>query len=246
MLGHPAHPACDHRPVTEGNRVGSAPTNRPRGGPFVYNTRSEPTWAKILGGVVIAGIAVVALVAVGVTWFVWTALGGVSHTATDKTVSAARAAAKPTAGADVERLVTVLRPVLGQPVRRALVDGCMLNNPDNYVSNDIACRRSYYLYYPTAEPPLAAVISGVLADDAHTTAYDSPTQSGWATTSGVGYRSGEVWIVSKPATASTYITVGPESPAETVVDEEGCSELDHDASTGANVVVKYTISYFYG
>jgi len=136
----------------------------------------------------------------------------VSHTATDKTVSAARAAAKPTAGADVERLVTVLRPVLGQPVRRALVDGCMLNNPDNYVSNDIACRRSYYLYYPTAEPPLAAVISGVLADDAHTTAYDSPTQSGWATTSGVGYRSGEVWIVSKPATASTYITVGPESP----------------------------------
>jgi len=62
------------------------------------------------------------VVLVAALW-VWSAFGGVAHTATDHTVSAARSKATPIAQADVERIVTVLAPNLGQPALRAVVEG---------------------------------------------------------------------------------------------------------------------------
>jgi len=138
---------------------------------------------------------------------------------------------------------------LGQPSARAFVDGCGLNDPDNYVSNNIKCVRTYYLYYPTTgDPPTASVLARPLADDAHTTVYDSPSRAGESTDTSLRYRSGEVGIVSSPATAHDYrrdrVTGSP--GGETVVEEQGCKDLGSAAKTGAAVVIEYSILYFYG
>jgi hypothetical protein len=186
------------------------------------------------------------VVLVAAVW-VSTAIGGAEHTATDHTVSAARAKAIPTAEADVERIVTVLAPTLGQPALRAVVDECDRSTED-YVTNNIGCRRTYCLYYPTiAEPPLASVVAGLLADDAQTTVWGSYYRRGFASTSGVTpYRSGDAYIVSKPADVPADVSCGPRRLGEMVVVNEGCSELQTAASTGANVVVEYSMAYFYG
>jgi hypothetical protein len=214
---------------------------------FAYTTRPEPRWIKVLRGSLIAGVVIVIVVALVAAYWVWSALGGVEHTATDHTVSAARAKAIPTAEADVERIVTVLAPTLGQPALRAVVDACD-GSPEDYTTNNIGCRRTDYLYYPTtAEPPLASVVAGLLADDAHTTVWGSYYRRGFASSSGVTpYRSGDVSIVSAPADAFRVGSIGPESPAGTVVDDEGYSEVWTAASTGANVVVEYSMAYFWG
>jgi len=95
----------------------------PSARPFSYTTRPEPRWTKALRGIVIAGVAIVIVVALVAPGWVWLALGGVAHTATDHTVSAARSKATPIAQADVERIVTVLAPTLGQPALRAVAEG---------------------------------------------------------------------------------------------------------------------------
>jgi hypothetical protein len=84
----------------------------PSARPFSYTTRPEPRWTKALRGIVIARVAIVIVVALVAPGWVWLALGGVAHTATDHTVSAARSKATPIAQGDVERIVTVLAPTL--------------------------------------------------------------------------------------------------------------------------------------
>lgn len=67
----------------------------PGGQPFRYTKRPEPTWAKVLGVVVLVGGVVVTLIVVGVAWMVWSLLGGAAHTATDSAVTAARLRGRP-------------------------------------------------------------------------------------------------------------------------------------------------------
>jgi len=213
---------------------------------FTYPARPEPGWAKVLGGIVIAVIAVVTLAVLGIGWMMWSAFGGVAHNATDKTVTAARTKAKPMDEADVARIVSVLAPTLGQPVSRALADGCMPNDPDNYVSNQIKCERQYDLYYPTAaEPPKASVIAGLLAADAKMNIMSSYEKSGWSSQAMSQYRSGLVEVVARPADAKdgAYTCLGlPWTIAET----QGCEDMSTVTASGTYVVVEYSDSYFYG
>ena len=213
---------------------------------FAYPARPEPGWAKVLGGIVIAVIAVVTLAVLGIGWMLWSAFGGVAHNATDKTVTAARAKAKPMDEADVARIVSVLAPTLGQPVSRALADGCMANDPDNYLSNQIKCERQYDLYYPTAAaPPKASVIARLLATDAKTTVMFTYDRSGWTSSATTQYRSGLVTVWARPSDAkdTAYPCLG--SPWE-IAETEGCEDMDRVTASGTYVVVAYSDSYFYG
>jgi uncharacterized protein YbjQ (UPF0145 family) len=210
----------------------------------LHNRTPAPKTLKVVIGLVIGLVVIPALVVSCVSNELSRSFGG-RHTATDRTVSAARIKGKPVAEKELQRLLTVLVPVLGKPVRRALADGCQPSDGDNYLSSKISCGRSYFLYFPTtAEPPLAPVISKVVAGDAHTSPMDSPVRSGFSSSSDVPYLSGWVWIESKPAAATTYGL--PIGPPLTLVEQEGCSELAEAASTGANVVVGYSLNYFTG
>lgn len=196
---------------------------------------------------VIAAVATLVAVVLVVGSWVWSLGGGVAHTATDRTVSAARAKAIPMAEADVERIVTVLAPRMGQPALRAVVDGCDRGTED-YFTNNIGCRRTYYLYFPTtAEPPEASVVAGLLAADAQSTVWYSDNQPGYSSSAGLTrYRSGDAEVESKRADATAYVSCGPARAVETVVVDEGCSEILSAASTGANVLVHYSVAYFSG
>ena len=86
------------------------------------------------------------------------------------------------------------------------------------------------------------MISKVVADDAHTSPMDSPVRSGFSSSSDVPYLSGWVWIESR----GSDLARPTDRPPLTVVEQEGCSELAEAASTGANVVVGYSLNYFTG
>jgi hypothetical protein len=123
----------------------------PGGKPFSYTTRPEPTWAKVLGVLLIIGGAVVALVVVLVASLVWS-IARPPHTGADHTVVAARAKAKPVAEASVAAQISAVAPAMGQPSLRALVDWCQTASPETW-SRDIKCERAYYLFYPEDQLP---------------------------------------------------------------------------------------------
>jgi len=169
-----------------------------------YTRGPEPRSTKVL---LITVVVIAMVLALAAASWVWSALGGVAHTATDSTVSAT-----------------------------------------NISTNDIGCRRTYYLYYPTtAEPPLASVVAKLLADDDQTAVWGSDDRRGFPTQSSVPkYRSGDVSVVSTSADVAHHVFCGPSVTSEMVVVNEGCSEILAAASTGANVVVEYSASYFVG
>lgn len=214
---------------------------------FAYSARPEPGWAKVLGGIVIAVIAVATVAVLGIGWMVWSAFGGVAHTATDGTVTAARHKAKPTAEADVQRIVTLLAPTLGEPVHRALADGCMANDPDNYVSNQITCERQYILFFPTAaEPPKASVVADLLAADAKTTVMFTYDRPGWTTSATTQYRSGLVSVAARSSDAKDTAYATCLGLPWTIAETDGCADMGTAITSRTYVVVTYSNSYFYG
>jgi len=221
----------------------ASPTSPGSTSSLEYTRGPEPRSTKVL---LITVVVIAMVLALAAASWVSSALGGVAHNATDKTVTAARTKAKPMDEADVARIVSVLAPTLGQPVSRALADGCMPNDPDNYVSNQIKCERQYDLYYPTAaEPPKASVIAGLLAADAKMNIMSSYEKSGWSSQAMSQYRSGLVEVVARPADAKdgAYTCLGlPWTIAET----QGCEDMSTVTASGTYVVVEYSDSYFYG
>ena len=101
---------------------------------MLYDKSSEPKTHKVVIGLAIALVLIPVVVVSCISNELGRAFGG-GHTATDRTVAAARTKAKPTAENEVQRLLTVLVPVLGTPVRKALVDGCSASDVENYVSS---------------------------------------------------------------------------------------------------------------
>ena len=222
----------------------ASPTSPGSTSSLEYTRGPEPRSTKVL---LITVVVIAMVLALAAASWVWSALGGVAHTATDSTVSAVRAKAIPTVEGDVERIVTVLAPTMGGPALRAVVDECG-GSTTNISTNDIGCRRTYFLYYPTtAEPPLASVVAKLLADDDQTAVWGSDDRRGFPTQSSVPkYRSGGVSVESTSADVAHYVFCGPRVTSEMVVVNEGCSEILAAASTGANVVVEYSASYFVG
>ena len=221
----------------------------PTAKPFTYSTRPEPTWAKSLGVVLIAGTAAVALVAVWLTWMLWSAYSP-SHTGTDHTVTAARIKAKPTAEADVARLVSSVSPILGQPSLRAFVDWCQTASPETW-GKDIKCDRSYYLFYPAAQEPDGFTASDLVplipkagswqkeADD-----FCSYTAAGQTT---VCFRRNTDFLQVTQNEASSEASLRVQSPGSLDQNEaEGYAELAQTATSVPGVVLVYTNQYFYG
>ena len=233
---------CDHRRVSWEDDVDAdeaAWTSRP----VLHHRKPAPKSLKVVIGLVIA-LAISILVASCVSNEFSRAFGG-NHSATDWTVTAARNKGKPVAEKERERLLTVLAPILGSPARTALLDECWPTHSGNVMSSSISCTREYFLYFPTSgEPPLASLISKVVADDAGTVPTNSRVLPGYTSDSDVPYLSGQVLITSKPATATAFGAVI--GPSWTVVEQEGCAELSAAASTGTNVVVTYRLAYFTG
>ncbi|HET7725574.1 MAG TPA: hypothetical protein VFK68_13125 [Propionibacteriaceae bacterium] len=200
----------------------------------------------LVPGVAIVLTALAALAALGVGWSVWSASAVTARDLNSKAATAARNKAKPAADADVERLVRVLAPTLGTPVDRAMADGCMLNDLDSYVSAQVKCKRQYELYYRTeGDPPKAPAIAQLLAADAQSTvtfAHDTP---GWSSNATLQYRTGLVEVVARPSDAKdgAYTCLGL---PWTIVEEQGCADMQTRTGTGTYVLVAYSRSYSFG
>jgi hypothetical protein len=231
------------------NERGHSGTRFPSGQPFTYTTRPQPTWTKVVGGIVIAGAAVVALIVVGVTWMLWSAFSP-SHTGTDHTVTAARTKAKPTAESDVARLVSSISPVLGQPSLRAFVDWCQTASPETW-SNDIKCERSYYLFYPAAQEPggfaasdLVPLIPKAGSWQKEPDDFCNYTAAGQTTTC---FRRNSDFLQVTQNAAASEASLRVQAPGSLdQVEAEGYTELARTASSVPGVVLVFTNQYFYG
>ncbi|MBI4901950.1 MAG: hypothetical protein HY829_15960 [Actinobacteria bacterium] len=211
--------------------------------PVLHQRTSDPKALKVVIWLVIA-LVIFVLVGSYVSNEYSRAFGG-NHSATDWTVTTARNKGKPVAEKERDRLLTVLAPVLGSPALTALIDECGPSVLENVLSSSISCTREYVLYFPTpSEPPLASVISKVVAADAGTSPpIDRQATPGYISQSSVDYLSGWVLITSKPAIANAFLGL---RQLKTVTEEEGWPELLAAASTGTNVVVTYRLIYFTG
>ena len=243
MFGQPGRPSCDHRRVSEGDDVGSAPTSEPPADSFEYTKAPESTVAKTVVGVLITIVVIAAIVIGGFVLSIYDRLGGVAFEPTDHTVRSARMKADQMARGDLEIIVKELAPTLGTPTKRALLDVCHDAHMAWSWNNDITCTRSFYLYYPIAgDAPTASSLTETLTTAAsqfhHVLACSSiGVQRDCEATGGA--------IVLHEATVATEKDPFYEYEGS-LVEMDGYRELVFAAAKGHYVVVLFTVQYFLG
>jgi hypothetical protein len=242
MFGQPGRPSCDHRRVTEADDVGSAPTTTPRADPIVYTKRPESTVGKVVIGVVIAVVLIPILVIASFASDLYDRFGGHSYDPLETTVRTARMSADERERGDLEVIITELRPVLGAPTRRALLDECSSVNAEN-LSNDIGCSRSFFLYYPVATE---ASTSGTLPEalSRATSQVTRPNECPSGTRPGPCNSGKSELAVDQLTTAPDYDWFF--YSRGTAVEMDGFKELAFAATKGHCLIVKLSVQYFEG
>lgn len=151
-------------------------------------------------------------------------------------------------GLEVDHLVTTISPVLGQPTLRAVFDECHSARPET-ISNDIACSRTDYLFYPAASEPkdfVASELSPLLAASSGWVPLTDYCNAWTGQTTTCFTRNGELLgvVQNLPSSDADYrISIQSAMPK---IDETGYDEFTKTVKAVPGVYVSYSSSYFDG